>query len=168
MLEIATELERIGAYAGDIARIPFMVIEQPLLSLLVDVYGMAIKAQEMLQRAMQAFISRDLDLARAVLSEGNEVDDLYNRLYRNLLGLVKGKSRKNGSRTAVNQARCLSRVARNLKRAADHVAAICHWGVFCVTGDVSRVEEGSIVVSPEYPSHSQGVVERAQEEGVLS
>lgn len=168
MLEIATELERIGAYAGDTARIPFMVIEQPLLALLVDVYGMAIKAQEMLQRAMQAFISRDLGLARAVLSEGREVDDLYNRLYRDLLGLVKGKSRKNGSRAVVNQARYLSRVARNLKRAADHVAAICQWGVFCVTGDVSRMEEESIVVTPEYPSHAQEVVENAQEESMLS
>jgi phosphate transport system protein len=167
-LEIATELERIGAYAGDIARIPFMVIEQPLLALLVDVHSMAIKAREMLQRAIQAFVSRDLGLACAVLSEGHEVDDLYNRLYRSLLGLVKGKSRKNGSRAAVNQARYLTRVARNLKRAADHVAAICQWGVFCVTGDVSRMGEESAVISPEYPAHAQEATEKVKEESLLS
>jgi phosphate transport system protein len=127
ILEMATELERIGACAGDNARIPFMVVEPPVLELLPDMQRMATAIQARLRRGMQAFVNKEAAQGQASAAEANQVDALYSKLYQDLLTLLKNSSRKNGSRTTVNQVRYLSRVARNLKGAADRAARIGEW-----------------------------------------
>jgi phosphate transport system protein len=127
ILEVATELERITAFASDNVRIPFMAIEQPMLALLVDIQRMALKARDALHRVMQAFVHRDPTAVQTILAEAAGLDALYHEVYQNLLTLIRSSPRTNNSRAVVNQARYLSRVARNLKGAADHVARICRW-----------------------------------------
>lgn len=142
VLEIVTELERIGDYTRDIARTPFMIIDGPLMNLLVDVHRMATKTQSMLHRALEAFARRDLVLARSIPAEDAEVDLLYNRVYRDLLVFIRENSQARGnSRVLVNQARYLARIARNLERAADQVPHICGWVAFVITGEVEGDEE---------------------------
>ena len=60
ILEIVTELERMGDYAKGIARINLMIGEQPLIKPLIDLPVMATKAREMLHAALVAFVERDV------------------------------------------------------------------------------------------------------------
>jgi phosphate transport system protein len=137
VLEIVTELERLGERTRDIARTPFMIIDGPLVNLLVDIHCMAIKTQNMLHRALEAFARQDLLLARAIPAADAEVDALYNGVYRDLLTFIRDNSQARGnSRVLVNQARYLARIARNLERAADQVPHICGWVAFAVTGEM--------------------------------
>jgi phosphate transport system protein len=79
ILEIVTDLERMGDYAKGIARINLMIGEQPLIKPLVDLPAMAQKAREMLRAALAAFVQRDVEAARTIPQGDDEVDALYNR-----------------------------------------------------------------------------------------
>jgi len=130
VLEIITELERIGDYAKGIARINLMIGEKPLLKPLIDIPGMAEKARNMLHRALEAFVWRDVDLARAIPQDDDQVDNLYNQVYRELLTLIMSDPR------VIEQASYLLWVAHNLERTADRVINLCERVVFTVTGEM--------------------------------
>jgi phosphate transport system protein len=133
VLEIITELERIGDYAKGIARINLMIGEQPLLKPLLDIPLMAEKARHMLHRALEAFVQRDVELARAIPAGDDEVDQLYNQVYRELLTLIMSDPR------AIEQANYLLWVAHNLERTADRVINLCERVVFTVTGEMAEL-----------------------------
>ena len=134
VLEIATELERIGDYAKGIAKINIMLGEGPLLKPLVDIPRMATKALDMLHRALGAFVRQDVDLARAIPTEDDEVDALYNQIYRELLTFIMNDPR------TIDRANYLLWVAHNLERAADRVTNICERVVFTVTGEMVEMD----------------------------
>ncbi len=134
ILDIAAELERIGDYAKGIAKINLMMGEGPLLKPLIDVPRMAEKTRDMLHRALDAFIRRDVDLARAIPLEDDEVDGLYNQVYRELITYVIADPR------VIDQANYLLWVAHNLERAADRVTNICERVVFTVTGELAEMD----------------------------
>ncbi len=134
ILDIASELERIGDYAKGIAKVNLMIGEQPLLKPLIDVPRMAEKARDMLHRALDAFIRRDIELARAIPLEDDEVDGLYNQVYRELMTYVISDPR------TIEQANYLLWVAHNLERAADRVTNICERVVFTVTGKMVEMD----------------------------
>jgi phosphate transport system protein len=136
ILDITHELERIGDYAKGIAKINMMIGEKPLLKPLVDIPHMAAKTRDMLRRALEAFVRQDADLARAIPDEDDEVDALYNQVYRELITyLVDDPS-------AIEQANFLLWVAHNLERSADRVTNICERVVFTVTGDIVELDLG--------------------------
>jgi phosphate transport system protein len=143
ILELSTELERIGDYAKGIARINLMMGEGPLIKPLIDIPRMAEKARAMLHRALDAFVRRDVDLARAIPAEDDEVDALYNQVYRELITLILTNPR------TIDQANYLLWVAHNLERAADRVTNICERVIFTVTGKMMEMdsEEGLIGIS---------------------
>jgi len=135
VLDITHELERIGDYAKGIAKINLLIGEEPLVKPLIDIPLMATKAQDMLHRALDAFVRRDVDQARAIPAEDDEVDCLYNQIFRELIDyLLKDPNVSQG-------ANYLLWVAHNLERSADRVTNICERVVFTVTGEV--VELGS-------------------------
>ncbi|MEA3345016.1 MAG: phosphate signaling complex protein PhoU [Chloroflexota bacterium] len=134
VLEIATELERTGDYAKGIARINLMMGEEPLLKPLIDIPRMADKAQDMLHRSLEAFIHRDVELARAIPTEDDEVDGLYNQVYRELLTLIMANPRN------IDQATLLLWTAHNLERTADRVTNICERVVFTVKGEMVEMD----------------------------
>jgi len=134
VLELSTELERIGDYAKGIARVNLMMDEGPLIKPLIDIPRMAEKAQSMLHRALDAFVRRDVDLAWAIPTEDDEVDALYNQVYRELMTLIMTDPR------AIDQANYLLWVAHNLERAADRVTNICERVVFTVTGKMTEMD----------------------------
>ena len=137
-LEIAAELERMGDYAKGIANINLMLGEEALLKPLVDIPRMAVKARDMLHRALEAFIKRDIALARAIPPEDDEVDDLYNQVYRELVTLIFANPKK------IEHANYLLWAAHNLERAADRVTNICERTIFTVTGEMAEIgKEGS-------------------------
>lgn len=134
ILETVTELERIGDYAKGISRISEMIGDAPLLKPLVDVPRMSAKALDMLHRALDAFVRQDVEAARAIPKEDDEVDALYNQVYRELLTyIIEDPSR-------MEQANQLLWVAHNLERAADRVTNICERVVFMVTGTMAELD----------------------------
>ena len=138
ILVIATELERIGDYAKGIARINLMIGEGPLIKPLIDIPRMAEKARAMLRRALDAFIRQDAALARAIPAEDDEVDALFNQVYRELMTFIMADPRN------IDQANHLLWAAHNLERAADRVTNICERVIFTVTGKMAEMDvEGS-------------------------
>ena len=132
-MEIAAELERMGDYAKGIANINLMLGEQPLVKPLVDIPRMATKARDMLHRALDAFIKRDTEMAAAIPAEDDEVDDLYNQVYRELITVIFNNP------TTIEQANHLLWVAHNLERTADRVTNICERTMFTVTGEMAEI-----------------------------
>lgn len=134
ILAIISELERIGDYAKGVARINRMIGAEPLLKPLVDIPRMAEKARDMLHRALGAFAQRDVDLARAIPEEDDEVDHLYNQVYRELITYIITDPRN------LDQANYLMWAAHNLERAADRVTNICERVVYTVTGELTELD----------------------------
>jgi phosphate transport system protein len=139
ILEIATELERIGDYAKGIAKINVMMGHEAPLKPLVDIPLMAEKALDMLHRSLDAFVRQDLALARAIPKEDDEVDALYNRVYRELLTIIMSDPR------TIDQANYLLWVAHNLERTADRVTNICERVVFTITGEMAEMDTQEIL-----------------------
>jgi phosphate transport system protein len=134
VLEIATELERMGDYAKGISKINILIGNSPLLKPLIDIPRMAEKAMDMLRRALDAFVRRDVALARAIPLEDDEVDALYNQTYRELLTIIMSNP------ATLDQANYLLWAAHNLERAADRVTNICERVVFTVTGEMQEMD----------------------------
>ena len=134
VLEIVTELERIGDYAKGIARISLMLGEGPLVKPLVDLPEMASRAATMLHQALDAFVRQDPELARAITEQDDEVDARYNQVYRELMTHILA------SPSQIDQANYLLWVAHNLERSADRVTNICERIVFMATGRMVELD----------------------------
>ncbi len=140
ILDLASELERMGDYAKGIARINLMIGEEPLMKPLIDIPRMADRACSMLRRALDAFARRDVDLARAIPAEDDEIDALYNQVYRELVTYILADPKH------IEQANYLLWAAHNLERFADRVTNICERVIFTVTGQMREmnVEEKGV------------------------
>lgn len=134
ILEITTELERMGDYAKGIAKINLMIGDEPLVKPLIDLPRMARKARDMLHRALDAFVRRDIDLARSIPQDDEEIDGLYNQIYRELISYIIADPR------TIEQANQLLWAAHNLERTADRVINICERVVFTVTGEMEEMD----------------------------
>ena len=134
ILEIAGELERIGDYAKGIARINLFIGEEPLMKPLIDIPRMAEKARDMLHRALNAFINRDVEMARSIPTEDDEVDALYDQVYRELATYIFADPRN------IGQVNNLLWAAHNLERTADRVTNICERVIFTVTGEILEMD----------------------------
>jgi phosphate transport system protein len=130
MLAIAGELERMNDYTKGIARINLMIGEEPLLKPLIDIPRMAEKARDMLYRSLDAFARRDANLAQAIPAQDDEVDELYNKVFHELMTLASGDV------DILDRANYLLWAAHNLERTADRVTNICERVVFMVTGEL--------------------------------
>lgn len=134
ILEIITELERLGDYAKGIARINLAIGDRPLIKPIVDLPVMADKACAMLRQALDAFVRKDAALARAIPRQDDEVDALYNQVFRDLLTCIMSDA------DALEQATYLLWVAHNLERTADRVINICERVVYTVTGEMQELD----------------------------
>jgi len=133
-LEIVSELERMGDYAKGIANINIRMGDAPLLKPLIDVPRMANKGVDMLHRALTAFVNEDVETAQAIPVEDDEVDALYNQVYRELMTYVIADP------TAIERANWLLWVAHNLERFADRVTNICERTIFIATGEMAEIK----------------------------
>jgi phosphate transport system protein len=137
ILEIVTELERMGDYAKGIARINLMIGEQPLIKPLIDLPVMAHNTRQMLHAALLAFVERDVQAARSIPKGDDEVEALYNQVYRELICYILEDPH------VIEQANLLMWAAHNLERTADRVINICERVVYTVTGDLAELETNS-------------------------
>ncbi len=134
VLEIATELERMGDYAKGIASINLKIGDEPLMKPLIDLPRMTEKAVSMLRRALQAFVNRDVEAARRLIAEDDEVDALYDQVYRELITYILQDPRH------ISQATFLLWAAHNVERTADRVTNICERTIFVVTGELTDLD----------------------------
>jgi phosphate transport system protein len=133
VLNIITELERMGDYAEGIAKIVVILGGEPLIRPLIFTPKMAEKVTSMLRRSMEAFVNRDARAANAICDEDDEVDKLYDEAYHDLLmRMIKDP-------TLVSKATPLIWAAHNLERSADRVTNICERIVFLATGTMPQV-----------------------------
>jgi phosphate transport system protein len=137
MLEIITELERIGDYGKGISKINLMIGDHPLIKPLQDIPKMAELALGMLDRALDAFARQDIEEARRIPFVDDQVDALYNQVYRDLIAFII----KNPA--TMEQANLLMWVAHNLERAADRTVNICERIIFVATGKMEEFDSHS-------------------------
>lgn len=133
ILEIAGELERMGDYAKGIAKINIRMGDEELLTPLVNIPVMVKKCVSMLDRAVIAFIKEDINEARLIPKLDDEIDNLYNLVYSNLMGMI-GNDEK-----TIQRANWILWVAHNLERVADRVTNICERTIFTVTGELKEI-----------------------------
>jgi len=132
VLHMIVDLERMGDHAEGIAKIVVLLADEPPLKPYIDLPRMADIASEMLREALEAFKRRDADLARSTMNRDDEVDALYDQVYRELLTYMLSDPR------TIERATRLLWVAHNLERIADRVTNVCERVAYLVTG---RMEE---------------------------
>lgn len=135
VLEIVTELERIGDYAKGIGKINLLLGNQPLVKPLIDIPRMAEIGLDMLHRALGAFVGGDILTARAIPKEDDMVDQLYNQVHRELLTYMIADT------STIDRGNYLLWVAHNLERMADRVTNICERTLYMVTGEMSEMDQ---------------------------
>jgi phosphate transport system protein len=133
VLAIISEIERIGDHAEGIANIVVMIGDEPPLKPLIDIPRMAEKVNDMLHRSLDALINRDAAAARQIVVEDDEVDNLYDQVFRELLSYMLEDPR------TITRATRLIWVAHNLERSADRVTNICERVVYMVTGKMEEM-----------------------------
>ncbi|MDP2728867.1 MAG: phosphate signaling complex protein PhoU [Dehalococcoidales bacterium] len=134
VLNIITEIERIGDHAEGIAKIVVMIGDEPPLKPLIDIPRMAGKVNDMLHRSLDALINRDADAAKQIVGEDDEVDNLYDQVFRELLTFMAEDPK------TITRATRLIWVAHNLERSADRVTNICERVVYMVTGKMEELD----------------------------
>jgi len=133
VLNVISELERIGDHAEGIAKIALLIGNEPPLKPLIDLPRMAEKTADMLHRSMDAFIHHDIEAARKIAGEDDEIDNLYDQVFRELLTFMAEDPR------TITRATRLIWVGHNLERSADRVTNICERIVFVVTGKMEEI-----------------------------
>ncbi|MBS1250371.1 MAG: Phosphate-specific transport system accessory protein PhoU [Chloroflexi bacterium] len=133
ILDVSGELERIGDYAKGIAQITLRIGDEPFIKPLIDIPKMADLTSDMLHRALEAFVRADAETAQSIPKGDDEIDDLYNQVYRELLVFMFKDP------TTIDQATFLTWVSHNLERAADRVTNICERAIFIATGVLTEI-----------------------------
>ncbi len=124
IFKITPVLERIADHATSIARAALELNDEPELKTYGGLNEMAERALEMLQSALDAFTSNDLERARKLIKQDEEVDRIYDRLVENLMETMSQDATK-----STRLARLLF-VAKNLERIGDYVKDVCELTVY--------------------------------------
>ncbi len=133
VLNIIIDLERIGDHAEGNAKIAVMIGDEPPLKPLIDLPRMAEKTRDMLRRSLDAFVNHDAETAARICDEDDEVDQLYDQVFRELLTFMAEDPR------TITRATRLIWVGHNLERSADRVTNICERVIYLVTGRMQEV-----------------------------
>lgn len=126
--KLITDLERIADHAEDISEIVVRIYNQRLIKPLIDMPIMADMARSMVGRVITAYMHQDIDLAIEVCENDKDVDNIYHRIYNELIEMMKNNP------TVVEQAVALISIAKYFERIADHATNIGEWVVFNETG----------------------------------
>jgi len=132
-MNIVLDLERMGDHAAGIATIVLRMGDQPLLKPLIDLPRMARISQDMLRYSLDALMSGDADEALAITRIDEEVDQLYNQIFRELISYMIEDPR------TVTRAMYLLFCAHNVERIADRVTNICERVIFVSTGQMEEI-----------------------------
>ena len=128
IMQMVRELERMGDHCEDIAKYTLRLENEQYIKELVDIPRMADMAAKMVKNAIDAFVNKDLRLARKVWKADEEVDELFRNIYEELMGIVDQDAAK------ANQSVQFLFIAAHLERIADYATNICEETVFAMEG----------------------------------
>ncbi|MBI4981712.1 MAG: phosphate signaling complex protein PhoU [Candidatus Omnitrophica bacterium] len=132
-MKINAELERIADLALDISQRVLEIADKPLLKPLVDIPKLSVIAQNMVRDAINAFIKRDVDLAKKVLLSDPEADRLRNFVSDELVNDYMAKDPKTADRAVP-----LLLIARHLERICDHTTNIAEDVIYMIEAKVVK------------------------------
>lgn len=134
IFKLITDLERIADHAEDICEIVVKIYNQRLIKPLVDLPIMADMARSMVSRAIRSFMQQDTELAKAVGKDDSAVDEMYYKIYNELVEMMKANP------AIVEQAVALISIAKYFERIADHATNVAEWVIFNVTGHHKHIQ----------------------------
>ena len=134
-LKMITDMERIGDHAADISEIALLLSDQQYISHLGKIEEMAKLTSTMVLDSMQAFVDKDMDKAKVVISRDDAVDKAFYDVKNNLIDLIH-QNPDNGS-----QATDLLMIAKYFERIGDHATNIAEWVLFSITGSHKSADQ---------------------------
>lgn len=126
--KIVTDLERMADHAVNISKAVKRLRQETYIKELVDIPKMSVIVEKMIQKALDSFITRDIDAIKEICAMDDEVDGLYKKVFTDLLALMAKDS------STLNQGTQFILIASKLERIGDHVTNICEWTGYLVTG----------------------------------
>lgn len=135
-MQIFTDLERMADHAAGIAKITMDLSKEGLLKPLVDIPRMGDVARKMLGEAVAAFVESDEEEARRIATMDDEIDELHDQVFRELLTFMMEDP------ATIPRATRLLWASHNLERIGDRVTNICERIVFTVTGEIDELDGG--------------------------
>ncbi len=130
VLNIITDLERMGDHASGIAGIVLKLGSDKPVKQLIDIPRMAEIAEDMIERSIQAYTTRDVRKARLIHTQDDDIDALYNQVIRELISIMIEDP------STITRCTYLIWVSHNLERIGDRVTNICERIIFLVTGEM--------------------------------
>jgi phosphate transport system protein len=137
-LKINNDLERMGDLAVNIAERALSLIDEPPVDALVDIPDIGALVQNMVRKALDAFVARDAEMAQSVLTSDDEVDSLRTTFFHELISFMQREPQN------IPQAVNLLSIVRNLERIADHATNIAEDVLFYVKGVDVRHHSASV------------------------
>lgn len=131
-LKMITDMERIGDHAADISEMTILMADATYDAASLDmsvIKEMAKETTNMVIKSVEAFVNKDLDLARYVLGRDDIVDDLFIQFKHHLIQMIN-ENVKNGE-----QATDMLMVAKYFERIGDHATNIAEWVIYSITGE---------------------------------
>lgn len=133
-LKMITDMERIGDQAADISEIAILLADVPYVKKLETIPKMAEETIKMVTGSIDAFVKKDLDLARYVVQSDDTVDELFITVKNDLIDLIHKDSSTGG------QAMDLLMIAKYFERIGDHAVNIAEWVIFSITGEHKGID----------------------------
>lgn len=133
ILKIITDLERMGDHAVNIAKVTLEIGEDKLIKPLIDIPKMARLTEDMVNKSLDAFMHEDIDLAKELDVDDDQVDDLYEAIYLELIEMMLENPE------IIKQATQLLFIGRYLERTADHATNIGERIIYMVTGERMKI-----------------------------
>ena len=127
-LKMITDMERIGDHAANISEITILMAKDEYIKKLEHIKQMAKETTVMVVKSIEAFVNRNIDIAKDVIKNDDVVDDLFDKVKIELIELI-GADKKNGE-----QAADLLMIAKYFERIGDHATNIAEWVIFSITG----------------------------------
>jgi phosphate transport system protein len=128
-LKISSDIERIGDYAANVAKRAIALTQSPPMRPVGGIARMGRLVQQIIKDTLDAFSENDADKAVAAWKRDQEVDDMYNSLFRELLTYMMEDPRNIGPSTH------LMFIAKNIERIGDHATNVAEIIHFLVRGE---------------------------------
>jgi phosphate transport system protein len=132
VIQVASELERMGDYAEGIAKISLLMGDESLVKPLIDIPRMGDLATRMLRKSLTALVDRDNEAARQIGVDDDEVDALYEQVFGDLLANMIEDPQ------IIRRATYLIWVAHDLERIADRATNIAERVIYVTTGRLPK------------------------------
>ena len=145
-LKMITDMERIGDQAADISEIVTYMSEENLIQELDRIDAMARAASQMVTQSVDAYVKKDLELAKKVIADDDAVDELFEEIKRELIRMIAGEP------NCGEQALDFLMIAKYLERIGDHATNIAEWVEFSILGRHPEQDEIEGIEDRQGPS----------------